>query len=64
MFRSQAAPYTTIFAFRGTSSFLDILDDRNQTVHVYSQEDIQEIYAHITAKYVQAFGALIEKIEA
>lgn len=27
VFRSQAAPYTYIFAFRGTASFLDALDD-------------------------------------
>ena len=27
VFRSQVAPYTYIFAFRGTSSLLDVLDD-------------------------------------
>lgn len=27
VFRSQTAPYTYIFAFRGTDSFLDVLDD-------------------------------------
>jgi len=43
--------------------FLEILKDRNQTVHVYSQEDIEKIYAHIVSGYWGAFSGLLVKLK-
>lgn len=43
--------------------FLEILKDRNRTVHVYSQEDIESIYAQIVDRYCRAFGALLLRLE-
>jgi len=43
--------------------FLEIINDRNQTVHVYSQEDIEKIYSHIVERYFDAFGMLLIKLK-
>jgi hypothetical protein len=39
IFRSQSAPYTYIFAFRGTSSLLDIIDDLGFETTAFSPHD-------------------------
>lgn len=44
--------------------FLEILKDRNQTVHVYNQEDINKIYSHIVDHYVAAFGETLKKLKS
>ncbi len=41
IFRSKTAPYTYIFAFRGTSSLLDILDDLGAESTIFTPYDSQ-----------------------
>jgi len=43
--------------------FLEILKDRNQTVHVYSQEEIEKIYVHIVERYLNAFASVLVRLE-
>lgn len=43
--------------------FLEIIDARNKTTHVYSQEEAKEIYNFIKEKVIDAFTASEKKIE-
>ena len=43
---------------------LDIMDDRNRTVHIYNQEDIKKIYSHIVNQYSDAFGRVLIKLKS
>ena len=42
--------------------FLKILEDRNKTVHIYSQEDIEAIYRRIVDLYCGAFSGLLRTL--
>ncbi len=43
--------------------FLQMIDDRNKTVHIYSQEAIKQIHVHILDLYYPAFSELLGKLE-
>jgi len=43
--------------------FIDIIDARNKTSHVYSQKGAEEIYNFIKTKVVEAFSTVSLKIE-
>lgn len=43
--------------------WLDILDDRNTTSHIYSEDDADKIFENITKRYVLLFGQLLEVLE-
>lgn len=43
--------------------YLEIIDARNKTTHVYSEEEAKEIYNFIKEKVVKAFAAAERKIE-
>ena len=43
--------------------FLDMLEDRNRTSHIYSKEDSHEIFKRIRNHYVPQMEALLEKLE-
>ena len=43
--------------------FLEIIDARNKTTHVYSEEEAKKIYDFIKAKVINAFNAAEKKIE-
>lgn len=42
--------------------YLEIIDARNKTTHVYSEEEAKEIYNFIKEKVINAFGAAEKKI--
>lgn len=42
--------------------FLEIIDARNKTTHVYSEEEAKKVYDFIKGKVVTAFDAAREKI--
>lgn len=42
--------------------YLEIIDARNKTTHVYSEEEAKEIYNFIKAKVINAFKAAEKKI--
>ncbi len=44
--------------------FLEIIDARNKTAHVYSQEEAKKIYDFIIEKAVNAFAGAEKKIES
>ncbi|MEA3369287.1 MAG: HI0074 family nucleotidyltransferase substrate-binding subunit [Candidatus Ratteibacteria bacterium] len=43
--------------------FLEIIDARNKTTHVYSEEEAKKIYDFIKAKAISAFGLAERKIK-
>ncbi len=43
--------------------FLEIIDARNKTTHVYSEEEAKKIYNFITEKAANAFDAAKRKLE-
>lgn len=43
--------------------FLEIIDARNKTTHVYSEEEARKIYNFIKEKVINAFDAAREKLE-
>jgi nucleotidyltransferase substrate binding protein (TIGR01987 family) len=43
--------------------FLDMLDDRNQTSHIYSEEVSKEIFERIRKKYSTALKKLVKSIK-
>jgi len=43
--------------------FLDMLDDRNQTSHIYSEEVSKEIFERIRKKYSTALKKLVKGIK-
>jgi len=43
--------------------FLEIIDARNKTTHVYSEQEAKKIYDFIKEKAVNAFSAAEKKIE-
>lgn len=71
--RSQKLDYFTPkacfqFAFKSgliedEELFLEIIDARNKTAHVYSQEEAKKIYNFIKEKVISAFDAAGKKIE-
>ena len=42
--------------------FLDMLEDRNQTSHIYSEDISKEIFGRIKKKYLNAFKLLINNL--
>ena len=44
--------------------FLEIIDARNKTTHVYSEEEAKKIYDFIKEKAINAFDVAEKKIEA
>jgi len=44
--------------------FLDMLEDRNRTSHIYDREGAEAIFDRIENGYVQAIGEVLEKIES
>jgi len=44
--------------------FLEIIDARNKTIHVYSEEEAKKIYDFIKEKAINAFDVAEKKIEA
>ena len=44
--------------------WLDMLNDRNNTVHMYSEQLAKEICRNIQTRYVLALGQLLEGIKA
>ena len=45
------------------SIFLDMMEDRNKTSHIYDKETSEEIFNQIKKKYVPAIANLHKKIE-
>lgn len=43
--------------------WLSMLNDRNSSTHIYSEELAIEICNNITSKYIKAFEALMEQIQ-
>jgi len=43
--------------------FVEIIDARNKTTHVYSEEEIKDIYKFIKEKVINVFISAEEKIE-
>ena len=43
--------------------FLDMLDDRNQTSHIYSEELSKEIFDRIKKNYLSAVKKLLNEIK-
>ncbi|MFH0938881.1 MAG: HI0074 family nucleotidyltransferase substrate-binding subunit [Planctomycetota bacterium] len=43
--------------------FLEIIDARNKTTHVYSEEEAQKIYEFVKKKAINAFDAAEKKLE-
>ena len=43
--------------------FLEIIDARNKTTHVYSEQEAKEIYHFIKEKVINAFDAAEERIK-
>jgi nucleotidyltransferase substrate binding protein (TIGR01987 family) len=43
--------------------WLAMLNDRNSTAHIYSEEMAKEICANITTKYITEFEEIIKKIK-
>jgi nucleotidyltransferase substrate binding protein (TIGR01987 family) len=43
--------------------YLEIIDSRNKTTHVYSAEEAKKIYAFIKDKAIGAFDMAVKKIE-
>ena len=44
--------------------FLEIIDARNKTAHVYSEEEAKKIYVFIEKKVIMAFDAAAKKIKS
>lgn len=44
--------------------FLEIIDARNQTTHVYSEDEAKKIYNLIKEKVISAFESAEKKLEA
>ena len=42
--------------------FLDMLEDRNQTSHIYSEDISKEIFNRIKKKYLNAFKTLLKEL--
>ena len=45
-----------------TQVFLEMTDDRNETVHLYDEKRINRIYANIKNKYHQTLQDLLERL--
>ena len=44
------------------SLFLDMLEDRNKTFHIYNKEESESIFNKIKDKYVAAIERLVKNI--
>lgn len=42
--------------------WIQILDDRNSTAHIYDEEDAEEVYQRITSRHIILFDELSEKL--
>ena len=51
-----------ISIFKDDEVFLDMLEDRNQTSHIYSEDISKEIFGRIKKKYLNAFKLLINNL--
>lgn len=45
------------------SLFLDMLDDRNKTSHIYDENESRKIYKRISANYMAAIGRVLDKLK-
>ncbi len=45
------------------STFLDMLEDRNLTAHIYNKETSEKILKRIKDKYINAIGQTINKLK-
>lgn len=45
------------------SLFLDMLDDRNKTSHIYDENESRKIYKRISADYADAIGRVLHKLK-
>ena len=43
--------------------FLDMLEDRNKTTHIYNKETAEEIFERIKNNYIQAMEEVLGKLE-
>jgi len=43
--------------------FLDMLEDRNQTSHIYSEDFSEQVYNRISTQYIQPLKKLSDKIK-
>lgn len=44
------------------SLFLDMLDDRNKTSHIYDENESRRIYKRISTRYLGAIGRVLNKL--
>lgn len=44
--------------------FLDMLEDRNKTSHIYDRETSRQIYARIKKDYVSAMNEVVQRIKS
>ncbi len=44
------------------NGWLQILDDRNSTSHIYDEDDANDVYNRITANHIKLFDELLEKL--
>lgn len=51
-----------LFEKNMTQVFLEMTDDRNETVHLYDEKRINTIYANIKNKYHQTLQDLLERL--
>ncbi len=42
--------------------WIQILDDRNSTAHIYDEDDANEIFNRITTKHIKLFDELLDKL--
>jgi nucleotidyltransferase substrate binding protein (TIGR01987 family) len=45
------------------SLFLNMLDDRNRTSHIYDEDESRKIYERISADYLSAIGGVLHKLQ-
>lgn len=44
------------------SLFLDMLDDRNKTSHIYNEDESRKIFERISTNYLAAIGTVLDKL--
>ena len=44
-------------------AFLDMLEDRNKTSHIYDREESEEIFERIKSRYIQAIERVLEDLK-
>ena len=43
--------------------FVSMIEDRNQSVHVYDEQDVNTIYKHIVESYLNAFQSMLKVLQ-